>query len=104
MRLRTFHISLALALGATTVGCAQGEAPPAMGTGPTQSAPAQPTSARDSNEGNLLLGNPTSAAKDPDNYLLKRPQYTMSYNRARGGPQLGGVAHRYAGFGQRRSG
>ena len=40
----------------------------------------------DSNDGNLLLGNPTKAGKDPDNYLLARPQYTLSYNRARGGP------------------
>jgi endonuclease G, mitochondrial len=40
----------------------------------------------DSNEGNLLLGNASNAATGADNFLLERPQYTMSFNRARGGP------------------
>ncbi|RYG62776.1 hypothetical protein EON80_22485, partial [bacterium] len=39
-----------------------------------------------SGENNLLLGNPTSAGQSPDNYLLERPQYSMSYNRTKGGP------------------
>ncbi len=85
MRHRTFQFTLALALCASTIGCAAGEAPP-INAGPTQSTPVKPTTgSRDSNDGNLLLGNPTKAAKDPDNYLLDRPQYTMSYNRSRGG-------------------
>lgn len=41
---------------------------------------------RDSNEGNLLLGNPSKAGRSEDNYLLERPQYSLSYNRSRGGP------------------
>jgi endonuclease G len=43
------------------------------------------SSGRDSNEGNLLLGNPTDAGRQADNYLLERDQYSMSYNRSRGG-------------------
>ncbi len=38
----------------------------------------------DSNDGNLLLGNATKAAKAPDNYLIERPQYTLSYNHSKG--------------------
>lgn len=37
-----------------------------------------------SGEGNLLLGNPSGAGTDPNNYLLTRPQYTLSYNRSNG--------------------
>ncbi|GAB4030260.1 DNA/RNA non-specific endonuclease [Spirosoma gilvum] len=34
---------------------------------------------------NLALGNPSAASStDPDNYLLAKPQYTLSYNRSRG--------------------
>ncbi len=34
---------------------------------------------------NLALGNPSGAsASDPDNYLITRPQYVLSYNRSRG--------------------
>ena len=34
---------------------------------------------------NLALGNPSEAAgNDPDNYLISRPQYTLSYSRSRG--------------------
>lgn len=36
---------------------------------------------------NLLLGNPSNAVTDeanPNNYLVVRPQYTLSYNRSRG--------------------
>jgi len=38
---------------------------------------------------NLLLGNPSNAVSStriPDNYLITRPYYTLSYNRSRGGP------------------
>ena len=92
MRLRFFCFTLALGL----TGCTQGEpvAPPtAPSTAPsTAPAPANPqtnskaTNAKfaDSNDGNLLLGNPTKAAKDPDNFLVERPQYTLSYNRSKG--------------------
>ncbi len=34
---------------------------------------------------NLALGNPSGAAAgDPNNYLISRPQYVLSYNRSRG--------------------
>lgn len=35
---------------------------------------------------NLLLGNPSNAGRDADNYLVLRPQNAMSYNRSIGGP------------------
>jgi endonuclease G, mitochondrial len=37
----------------------------------------------------LLLGNPSNATADlnqPDNYLMEKPQYVLSYNRSRGIP------------------
>ncbi|PQV63865.1 endonuclease G [Abditibacterium utsteinense] len=39
-----------------------------------------------SNEGNLLLGNPTNAARTADNFLLERATYSLSYNQQNGGP------------------
>ena len=34
---------------------------------------------------NLALGNPSNASSNsPDNYLMAKPQYTLSYNRSRG--------------------
>jgi endonuclease G len=39
-----------------------------------------------SNEGHLLLGAPTVAGKSPDNFLLERSEYAMSYNSSKGGP------------------
>ncbi|BCM89641.1 nuclease [Abditibacteriota bacterium] len=44
------------------------------------------SSGSSSNDGNLLLGNPSGAATDKNNYLLEKPQYTLSYNRRNGGP------------------
>lgn len=34
----------------------------------------------------LTLGNPTNAGSAPDNYLMVKPQYALSYNRDRGIP------------------
>lgn len=34
-------------------------------------------------EGNLALGNPSNAGKDPNNYLLTRKQFTLSYNNTK---------------------
>jgi endonuclease G len=51
----------------------------------TQPQPRTPGSAAD----NLFAGNPSGAAADaasPDNYLIERPGYALSYNRSRGTP------------------
>ena len=83
---RNFQFTLALALGiGALAGCTTGSAPTVNVEPTTRATPMRPTNTGDSNDGNLLLGNPTNAAKDSDNYLLARPQYTMSYNRSRGG-------------------
>lgn len=37
-------------------------------------------------DSNLAFGNPSNANEDPDNYLLSRPAYTISYNNANGIP------------------
>ena len=45
----------------------------------------------------LLLGNPTNATADvanENNYLMVKPQYTLSYNRSTATPRLGCVAAR----------
>src|SRR4051812_46898621 len=57
-------------------------APSAAPAGPT--TPSIPSTNR-----NLALGNPSDAVHDaaqPDNYLIERPQYTLSYNRDHGIP------------------
>ncbi|MBW3635851.1 MAG: DNA/RNA non-specific endonuclease, partial [Armatimonadetes bacterium] len=48
--------------------------------------PVSPPTTGSSNEGNLLLGNPSNANRNEANFLLERPQYSLSYNRAKGGP------------------
>lgn len=86
MRYRTFSFVLSLAALGATIGCSQNEATPPTAPSKTSksASPSNTVGAQDSNDGNLLLGNPTDAGKSPDNYLLERPQYTMSYNRSRG--------------------
>ena len=90
MRHRNFSLVLGLIL-AIAGGCIQGEKPSSPAKNPSATSSSKPfdpsgklASGADSNEGNLLLGNPTKAAKTPDNYLVERPQYSMSYNRSRG--------------------
>ena len=74
-------------------GCTQGadappqtapDAPAPTTTDANSNANANANANVDSNDGNLLLGNPTDAAKKPDNYLIERPQYTLSYNHSQG--------------------
>jgi endonuclease G, mitochondrial len=52
-----------------------------------RTAPSRETSGE--GDVSLLLGNPSDATVDlsyPDNYLVERPQFALSYNRTRGGP------------------
>ena len=85
MRTRNFpsFFAFAVAIGIGAAGCTQGTQAP-RNVGPTTPATPPPVNLDDSNDGNLLLGNPTNAAKSPDNFLLERPQYTLSYNRSKG--------------------
>jgi endonuclease G len=57
---------------------------------PTTAPPlVAPSSAQTTANRNLLLGNPSAAVHDssqPANYLIERPQYTVSYNRDRATP------------------
>ncbi|GAB2516530.1 DNA/RNA non-specific endonuclease [Spirosoma aerophilum] len=49
------------------------------------SLPTSNTSSPLSRTDNLALGNPSKASvSEPDNYLITRPQYTLSYSRSRG--------------------
>ncbi|MBC6988713.1 DNA/RNA non-specific endonuclease [Hymenobacter sp. BT491] len=75
-----------LILSVLAVSCSHDElvAPSSVLKGAAQSADA--TASRD---GNLALGNPSGAIADPYyywNYLVVKPQYTMSYHRDRGTP------------------
>ena len=58
-----------------------GSSRPSNGTRPSGGS-----TAGSSNEGNLLLGNASGAATDANNFLLEKPQYTLSYNHRNGGP------------------
>lgn len=37
-------------------------------------------------QSHLILGNPSNASNDPNNYLIEKTQYALSYNRERGTP------------------
>jgi endonuclease G len=82
-------------IGLAVIGCRQwqqSQTPPKPTTKTTKRPPrsdgSSPVSSSGlrSNEGFLLLGNPSNAGKAADNFLLEHPQYALSYNRARGGP------------------
>ncbi|UFH54187.1 DNA/RNA non-specific endonuclease [Spirosoma sp. KNUC1025] len=66
-------IFLAVSLGLLITGCRVGR-------------PITPVSGTSLNRvDNLALGNPSQASvSDPNNYLISRPQYVLSYNRSRG--------------------
>lgn len=58
---------------------------------PTKQKPAQPKpgvtapkSTTPLTSVHLTLGNPSSAQTNPDNYLMVKPQYVLSYNRSKG--------------------
>jgi len=81
-----------LACAGILAGCPKAPAPPNPapsnppiasrpfpGTGPSQSI-------SPSNDPNLALGNPSGAATDANNFLLSKPQYTLSFNRRNGTP------------------
>jgi endonuclease G, mitochondrial len=74
-RLRGVNLA-AVALLTASVGCTwQLPWPPHGGTNSTLP-----------NSPHLGLGNPSDASAQPDNYLLLRPQYALSYNRTKGIP------------------
>ena len=85
MKLNYFRLgssALLLALVASCAPLGQQTAP-----APTRSSYADATATRD---GNLALGNPSGAVTDatnyPNNYLLTKTQYTLSYSRDQGKP------------------
>ena len=92
------HLSWPALLLMALVGCRQIEQKPAPRTSrrnaqnpsraPRNRAQGQPSRSggQNSGEGNLLLGNPSNAGRDTNNFLLDRAPYTLSYNRDNGGP------------------
>ncbi len=64
----------------------QSAPPPSLPPSGGSSVPSGGPVSGSSNEGNLLLGNPSGAATDANNFLVQKPQYTLSYNRRNGGP------------------
>ena len=48
----------------------------------------------------MATGNPSGAGKEPDNYLLVRPQFAASFNCAKGRPNWVSWHLRYADFGK----
>jgi len=64
--LSRYSLLLLLALGLTN-GCKNAQVAPVPGR-----------------DNPLVLGNPSNAGTDPDNYLLEKPQYAVSYNCSRG--------------------
>jgi len=77
-------------------GCSKASAPPPPAQLPPSSNPAissrpfpdrSPSQAiSSSGDPNLVLGNPSGANTDANNFLLSKPQYTLSFNRRNGTP------------------
>ena len=62
------------------------EPPVSTSPAPLPNPPPNPPAGRAGRDGNLALGNPSGARPDVSqsaNYLLVRPEYTLSYNRAK---------------------
>lgn len=75
IRHRFLSIAYAVSLCVWMVGCLPAKIPKSTGIGSTL-----PT-----RDDNLALGNPSDASvSDPDNYLMVKPQYVLSYSRSRG--------------------
>lgn len=71
-------IVLAFSLGILLNGCLPTRIP--KSTSPSSSGSTEPT-----RDDNLALGNPSGASvSDPNNYLMVKPEYVLSYNRGRG--------------------
>jgi len=89
---RVFALIGSLACVAVLAGCPKASPPPnpAPANPPIASrpfpkaGPSQPVS--EATDPNLALGNPSGAATDTNNFLLSKPQYTLSYNRRTGTP------------------
>jgi endonuclease G len=84
----TGRLSVAVPPLPVPAGTAMVGAPTAVPRAPAgTAAPAPATRTAPGGNRNLLLGNPSGAAHDPNqptNYLIERPQYVLSYNRDRG--------------------
>lgn len=69
------------------LGCSPAQTQTPTTEKPLQATPIVPT--KPSTSANLLLGNPSNAVAlvdTPDNYLLVKTQYVVSYNRSKGTP------------------
>ncbi|GAA4403223.1 DNA/RNA non-specific endonuclease [Nibrella viscosa] len=75
----SYAIVSVLVLSGWLYSCLPGPAtrPPSTSTGTSSTQPTR--------DDNLALGNPSRAStSDPDNYLMVKPGYVLSYNRSRG--------------------
>lgn len=88
-RLRAWAATVVITL---LVGCSSSPSQTLLPTptqSPTTQKPQQTTPAKPSISPHLLLGNPsgaTATVTTPDNYLLVKPQYIVSYNNSKGTP------------------
>ncbi len=68
-------------------GCHQASPPPAPNPPASiSSRPFPPRAGSRSADPNLVLGNPSGANADANNFLISKPQYTLSFNRRSGTP------------------
>ncbi|GAA3997475.1 hypothetical protein GCM10022408_05240 [Hymenobacter fastidiosus] len=91
-RLNIDDVTLETATGApagSSAGPAAGSTSAPAGTSLPPAATRQATAVVTSRDDNMALGNPSGATASPanaNNYLLSKPQFTMSYNAGRGIP------------------
>ncbi|HEX8832958.1 MAG TPA: DNA/RNA non-specific endonuclease [Abditibacteriaceae bacterium] len=91
--------SAVLFIAVVSAGCSLNASNEAPGQTAGKRATPTPRSSQDSDadsslrdmpagreDSNLLFGNPSEAGREPNNYLVERPQHVMSYNKSNGGP------------------
>ncbi|ALD21281.1 DNA/RNA non-specific endonuclease [Hymenobacter sp. DG25A] len=84
MKQNLFRMTSLALLGTLAFSCSKEEL-----VAPQPTTTAQTSAATATRDGNLALGNPSGAITDAAqywNYLLVKPQYTLSYHRDRGTP------------------
>lgn len=67
-------------------GCPKAPAPPRNPPAPIASRPFPNRPGSTASANHLLLGNPSGASTDANNFLISKPQYALSFNRRNGTP------------------
>ena len=83
---RLWLTSIATILLIQTAGCFSPSSTPPVSSPSSTGSPHTSQVPYSTTSVHLTLGNPSNAATEPNNYLILRPQYALSYNNSKGTP------------------